>query len=448
MNKKNTYIIFIVLFFAAVAFIIIRSQYQKNKNELSYFELQQRKGPLALTAEWTNTRSMVHNLYKSIADNPNDIKSPLSLATIFINEARITGNYAYYDMAAMKQVDKVLALDSNNFQALTYKALIYLSQHHFAEGLNIAIRAQKINPYNSFIFGILVDANVEMGKYQEAVNSAEKMISIRPDLKSYSRVSYLREIHGDYPGAIQAMKLAVDAGIAGDESTEWSRVQLGHLYENIGMLDSAAYEYAQSLEYRKGFAQAIAGLGHVAFDQKNFTEAINYYRQADTLVKDYTFKENLAMLYKMTGKIKSSDSIFSLIVNDMSKDAIVAGNNDNIGHYVDRELAYAYLNVGENEKALKHALAEYNRRPDNIEVNETLAWVYYKNNEYDKAVKYMDVALRTNSKNPTLLCHAGLVYSKGQNKNKANQLLTEALKNNPGIEIELKVESQNVLKTI
>ena len=114
-------------------------------------------------------------------------------------------------------------MEPNNFEALTFKALIHLSQHHFTEGLEVAERAKKINPYNAFIHGILVDANVELGNYTAAVAAADKMISIRPDLRSYSRISYLREIHGDYKGAIEAMQLAVDAGVPGEEGTEWAR---------------------------------------------------------------------------------------------------------------------------------------------------------------------------------------------------------------------------------
>ncbi len=448
MNKKFAYFLLIALFSAGTAFIILRYKHKESKKEISYYEFQDRKGPLASEQEWINTRTMARTLHKSVADNPNDTKSALTLATLFIKEARITGNYSYYDMAAMNQVNNVLALDSNNFQALTYKALIFLSQHHFADGLAIATKAQKINPYNSFIYGILVDANVEMGMYDSAVINADKMVSLRPDLRSYSRISYLREIHGDYPGAIEAMKLAVEAGVPGDDGTEWTRIQLGHLYENSGKLDSAEYEYAQSLEYRKGFAPAIAGLGHIAFVKKDYQKAIHFYEQADTLAMDYTFKENLAELYKIIGNNKKSDSLSLLVINAMSNDAAAAGSNENIGHYTDRELAHAYLIVGENEKALEHALAEYNRRPENIDVNETLAWVYYKNNDFQKAITYLDVALKTNCKNPALLCHAGIIYSKGGNKVKAKQLLTEALKNNPGIDIELKTESEKVLKDL
>ena len=91
------------------------------------------------------------------------------------------------------------------------------------------------------------------------------MISIRPDIRSYSRVSYLREIHGDYPGAIEAMKLAVDAGLPGDEATEWARVHLGHLYEITGDLKNAEMHYLIALQKRPGYAYAIAGQGSICF---------------------------------------------------------------------------------------------------------------------------------------------------------------------------------------
>ena len=53
------------------------------------------------------------------------------------------------------------------------------------------------------------------GNYEEALKNADQMASIRPDLRSYSRVSYMREIHGDRDGAKQAMKMAGDAGAFG-----------------------------------------------------------------------------------------------------------------------------------------------------------------------------------------------------------------------------------------
>ena len=82
------------------------------------------------------------DLMKIVRTNPDDTKSRIALASLYIQEARVTGNYMYYDVAAMKYVNEVLEKDSLHFEALTFKALLYLSQHHFAEGLAIGRKSQ------------------------------------------------------------------------------------------------------------------------------------------------------------------------------------------------------------------------------------------------------------------------------------------------------------------
>jgi tetratricopeptide (TPR) repeat protein len=443
--KKNYIYTFVLIFFvAAIGLVILKYQ---NKEATSY-HLLDRKGVAAETKEWTITRDYASSLSAALKKSPSDTKSSLALAALFVQEARVTGNHVYYDKAAMKYVNDVLKTDSSNFEALTFKALIYLSQHHFADGLAIAQKAQQINPFNAFIYGLLVDANVEMGNYDSAVANSDRMISIRPDLKSYSRISYLREINGDYTGAIEAMKMAVDAGGPGDEATEWTRVQLGHLYENTGDLKSAEMHYTIAQDERPGYAYALAGLARIALATKDYPKAIAFYQKADSLVNDYSFKEEMVEAYKLCGQKEKADEIANNVIDGMSKDAQSGKNDENIGHYADRELAYAYLKVNNYDKALEHALLEYNRRPDNIDVNETLAWVYYCRGDYAKAVPYMKTALKTNSKNPTLLCHAGLIYAKAGDKATAKSNLQAALQSNPNIIETLKTESANTLKTL
>lgn len=448
MKNKLTYIILIVFFFGVSAFVVVRYNYHQTQLKYATYPMLERKGVVDSSAQWINTKKNVMNLINKISDNPADVKSQLALSTIYIQEARITGNYTYYDMAAMKQVNNVLLLDSNNFQALTYKAQLYLSQHHFADGLAIATKAQKINTYNAYIYGLLIDGNVEMGDYAAAVDNADKMVSVRPDLSSYSRISYLREIHGDYPGAIEAMKLAVEAGGSGDESTEWSRIQLARLYENTGDLKSAEMHYMIALEERPGFAYASAGLGHIAMANKDYPKAIAYYETAAASLNDYAVQEQLSQLYRLNGNTKKADELLQKLIDEMKSDEEKGASDESIGHYADRELAYAYLLKNDNENALKHALLEFNRRPMNIDVNETVAWVYYKMKDYNKALPYLQTALKTNSKNPILLCNAGLIYAAIGKKDLAKSALTEALKNNPNIDIDLKTESTNVLKSL
>lgn len=448
MKKNMLYLILIAFFIGAVSFVIIKFKKEDTARENTQYGLLQRNGSLAQMPEWEVNKLNATKLLNAINANPKDLKSQISLANLFIMEARTTGNYTYYDKAAMKNIDNVLKIDAQNFEALTLKSLLYLSQHHFADGLAMATKAQNINPYNAFVYGILVDGNVEMGNYDSAVANAEKMMSIRPDLRSYARASYLREIYGDYPGAIEAMKLAVDAGVAGEESTEWCRVQLGHLYENSGDNKNAEMNYTIALDNRKNYAYALAGMARIALSNKNYDKAINYLKQADSLVNDFSFKEELVDVYQLTGQKDKAAAISKTVIDEMNKNAASAASDENIGHYADRELAYAYLKINEVDKALDHALAEYNRRPENIDANETLAWVYYQKGAYAKAIPYMKVALKTNSKNPVLLCRAGLIYEKTGDKVKAKEYLEQAFKNNATLPELLKLHSEQALKEI
>ena len=448
MNKNRLYAALIILFIGAAGFVVLKFNKGETKKKAFVYQLLERKGTLKNSPEWATTKENAAKLSADIKANPAETKSKVALANLFIMEARATGNYQYYDMAAMKNVNEILAKEPGNFEALTLKSLLYLSQHHFADGLAMAETAAKINPYNAFLYGILVDGHVEMGNYDSAVINAEKMMSIRPDLRSYARASYLREIYGDYPGAIQAMEMAIDAGVPGDESTEWSRVQLGHLYENVGDLKTAGQQYTIALNVRPGYVQALAGMARLALATKDYDKAIDYYRQADALSSDFSFKEEMVDVYQLAGQNEKAETTAKMVIEEMNKNASAAANDESIGHYADKELAYAYLKVNNYDKALEHALAEYNRRPKNIDVNETLAWVYYQKGDYSKALPHIQIALQTNSKNPVLLCRAGLIYEKAGDKVKAKGYLEQALKNNAYLPEHLKRMSEQLLNKI
>lgn len=446
MSKKFTYGVMVFIFLGAIAFVILRHNRGLQNKVNAFYPLQERKGVIGSSAEWAATKTKAGNLIRIVRENPADIKSALALATVYVQESRITGDNMYYDKAALHYINKVLEQNPTDFEALTLKALVYLSQHHFADAITIAEQAQKVGPYNSFVYGLLVDGHVEMGNYKAAVENAEKMMSLRPDLRSYSRVAYLREIHGDNDGAKEAMQRAVKAGGGGDEATSWARVQLARLYENSGDLKYAEMHYLITLDQRPDYAYAIAGLGGLAEANNDYDKAIKLYEKADSLILNYSFKEKLASLYERKGQKTKAKALVAEVIKGLSEHAEMGEKEKDAGHYADRELAYAYILAKDYKEALRHALAEYRRRPNNIDVNETVAWVYYKRQEYSKALPYIEAALKTDCKNPTLLTRAGLIYAKNNQVEKARTLLQEALATNPFIDADLKQEGLALLQ--
>jgi tetratricopeptide (TPR) repeat protein len=371
--------------------------YISDQNPMDIPNLLERKGELATASEWEKTKEKVAELKAKLAAKPEDVKIRLQLATIFITEQRITGEHHYYYTAIEKILNGVLSIDPKNFEATVYKASLRMSQHQFADAKKIAEDAKNINPNNAYVYGILVDANVELGNYEEAVAMSDKMQALKPSLESYSRASYLREIYGDYKGAIEAMKLAVGAGLPGSEPQCWSRNVLGDLYMNTGKLEEAKSTFEDNLYLRPSYAPSMAALAKVETKMKNYTRALALLDSANAIMPQSSFEEQKADVYEAMGNTKKAMDTYSGVQKLLIIDAATPG------HSVSLELAKCFEKTNQWDSAKKYAILEYNIRPKNIDVNNELAWIAYSQGDYAKAKEYLKTALATGSKNPDLL---------------------------------------------
>ena len=149
--------------------------------------------------------------------------SLIALMSLFVVAAVIVGLRS----PAEDVIKRPPVVGPDNYNALKLRAKLQLTNHQFAEALETTRQAQTFRVDDHDVWGMITDALVETGDYAGAVKAAQRMIDLRPDSSSYSRVSYLRELHGDTEGAIQAMTLAVKAANPNDpEGLEWYRAQL------------------------------------------------------------------------------------------------------------------------------------------------------------------------------------------------------------------------------
>jgi len=380
-------------------------------------------------------KAMISSTYnkaiEALKKNPDDLQQYINLASVYISEGRLTGNNNYYSNAAMLVLNKVTGSNTGNkdivFQALSLKSAVLLNMHQFKAAMEAAQQGVGLNSYNSGIFGALVDANVELGNYDDAVKDCDKMISIRPDLRSYSRASYLRQIYGQNAGAIDAMKMAVAAGMPGSENTEWARTHLGDLYLNTGNIDSAYILYKSSLVFLPKYPYALIGLARVEEAKKNYDAAIAYTDTAIQVVSEAAFVSFLGDLYELKGDVAKAKEVRNDVVDlleqgqkDESSDALVK-------HNVSREMAMAYMNAGNLDKALQYAQTDINMRPENIDANDLIAWVYYLKGDFANAKIHADKMLATKTQNANTLYKAGLIYAAAGDTGKGNALMQNAV---------------------
>ena len=407
--------------------------------------LKERHGPISTTSEWINTKAAIQGLQRKLRDKPNDLQSKLFLALAYMQEARITGEHPYYYPAALDLVQDILDREPANpilmYEATVAKATIQLSLHQFEKALKTGQEAIKINDRGAAVYGVLCDANVELGNYEEAIKMADRMGSLRPDLKSYSRISYLREIHGDMPGAIEAMSMAAQAGFPGLEQTAWVQVTLGSLYEKIGDLQKADAVYRTALAEYPNYAFALSGLGRLAVKNNDPKTAMQFFNQAATVLPEFSFQEELVRLYQQQGNKRKADQTMQELLAGLEEDQAA-------GHVVDLELANIYMELAQDyNKALQYAQKEYKKRPANIDVCKAMAAIYYKKQNYSKAAYFLQRATRTQNQDAALLCLNGLINYRLGKQAEGENLIRKSLAINPFQTTALSAEGKSLLST-
>jgi tetratricopeptide (TPR) repeat protein len=391
--------------------------------------------PVELSAE-----SMVARLRDDLRRNPENTYAYAQLGLALLQRMRETADASLYAQAEMAFAE-ALERDPRQLDALIGQGILALARHDFDGALRWAEQARALNPYRAQILGIMVDAQIELGRYDEAVAAAQAMVDLRPDLTSYSRVSYLRELHGDTAGAIEAMQAAVDAGMPATEGWLWVQTQLGHLYFNSGDWRKAEETYREALRFRSDYAYAAAGLARVQAARGNYADAIEGYQTVAARLPLPEFVIPLGELYQLTGQEAEAARQYELV-------RAIQKLNASAGVDVDLELAlFDVDHGGDPAQALERARAAYARRPS-LHAADVLAWALYKAGEYHEAQLFAQEALRLGTQDALMLFHAGMIAHRLGHPDQARDYLERALTINPSFSLLYADEARRTLEAL
>jgi pentatricopeptide repeat protein len=371
---------------------------------------------------WPKMHQAIRTLEGDVRRGDANEATYKKLGYTYIQAARKTGDGSYEDEAE-DAFEEVLDENPESFEAMNGMGMIYLRRHQFHEALEWGRRSLKINPDRARTYGILVDAYVELGQYDQAVETAQKMVNMRPDLTSYSRVSYLRELMGDRDGAIEAMQRAVSAGSGSQEHTGWCRVYLGRLHFQQGNLERAERQYQIALRQLPGYGHALGSLARLRMAQGQVEEAVDLYEETVAVFPIGEYIIALGKAYEAAGRQQKAETQFERAIDMLEAER--AGGMD-----IDEELALLLLERDRNpEHALELAKGAYERRPT-VKNADIFAWAQYKNGQTARAYQTAKKALRLGTKEARFHYHAGVIAQKLGRRDAARKHLQRALDSN------------------
>ena len=298
-------------------------------------------------------------------------------------QARVTGNPALSPRAE-EALERALRLEPRNAAALRGLSALAASRHRFRESLTFARRARALEPDVAVVYGLIGDANLELGRYTEAFAAFDRMAALRPSANVYARVSYARELTGDLPGALEAMELAIDSAGVG-EPADWTRTLTGNLLLTLGRTGEATVRFREALVFLPGYAGALSGLADIRAANGDLEGAAVLYARAASAAPVPEFAASLGDVLARLGREAGAERAWKRA--DELERLFAANGGRNL-----LETAEFDLNHDRNfESALDRARRGRAERPS-VEGDHVLAWALYKN---DRCAEARVVSLRS-----------------------------------------------------
>ena len=345
----------------------------------------------------------VTQLERAVAGDPADLSSLQALGAAYVDRAAETGDPSFYALAE-RALQRAETLSPGDPETLLARGSLALSLHEFDEALRLGELARAQRPDSAAVLGVVVDAQVELGRYDDAATTLQAMLDRRPGLPALARASYLRELNGDLRGAVTAMQQARAAGSTTSYDVALVESLLGDLMLERGEVDAAGRSYDDAARTSPDLVAARLGQARVRAAQGDVAGAVTALDELATRRPTVDGLTLLAELQRLGGDTAAADETAQLVRS-------VAALQEASGQVVDLEMALFEADQGDAATALRLARAAHAARPDNVFVNDALAWALLRSGDAAAAVPHVEQALRLGSADPLLRYHAAEVFA-------------------------------------
>jgi tetratricopeptide (TPR) repeat protein len=322
-----------------------------------------------------------------------------SLGDAYVQKARETGDPSYYSRAE-RSLGLALRRDARNLDAVLGAGTLAGLRHDFREQLRLGLEARRLAPALSASLPVIADAQIELGRYEAAERTLQRMLNDKPNLTSYARVSYYRELNGDLDGALQSMRLAVSAGAAASENVAYLQTLIGDLELQRNRPAAARTAYRAALARLPGYAPAGAGLARV-------DNAAGQLGAAARRLRD------------VAQRLPLTSHLILLADTDAARGAKVAAARDldvvraqqqllrAAGTRPDAELVSFEAGYGDPRTAVRLGRRLWADAPS-VRSADALGWALTRAGRPDEGLAWSRRALRLGTREPLYHLHAGL----------------------------------------
>lgn len=349
----------------------------------------------------------------------------------FVRKARAKSDANLYRNAEACAA-KALELDPEHLGAQRLSGLVLLNDHQFERARDLALRMLARKREDALSWGTLSDAYLELGDLPAAIDAAQRMFDIKPNLPSYGRAAHLRWLQGDTAVAKRLYQLAIASGVGqkDPEPRAWMIAQAAWVFWHEGDYRGADAGFDLALRTLPEYAPALEGKGRVSLANRDYAAAIGWLERAQRAKPSVEVSAALGDAYALSGATEQAAAVYARIERE--------------GRHDPRSVAlFLATHDRQPSAALELARTEYQQRKD-LYTKDVLALALYRNGRFAEADQLARQALASGTRDARLLYHAGLIRSaasrEAAGKAEGQALMAEALHMNPGFDLILSGE--------
>jgi tetratricopeptide (TPR) repeat protein len=327
----------------------------------------------------------------------------VSLGQTYLQKARDNGDPGNYDRAE-RSFEAALRRDGRNVEALLGAGTLAGLRHDFEEQLRLGLEARRLVPELVSPYPVIADAQIELGRYGAAERTLQRMLDVKPNLTSYSRVSYYRELHGDLDGAVEALRLAASAGAGAPENLAYVQVLLGDLELQRGRTGAARLAYTAALRSLPGYPAGLVGLARADAASGDLGRAAARLRRA---AERLPLIGTLTLLAQVERELDRPDAAAAALEGARAQQQLYAA----AATEPDAESVLFEADYGNPQRAVVLGRRVRERAPS-IRSADALGWAYVRSGDPEAGVAWARRALRTGSRDPLFNLHAAVALDR------------------------------------
>ena len=249
------------------------------------------------------------------------------------------------------------------------------------------------------------------------------MVDRKPNLDSYARVAYLRELRGDLTGASEALALATSAGGEGPENVAFVQSLLGNLELAQRRPDQARRAFRTALSKVPGYAPAQAGLARVDIATDRHDQAITRLRALVARDPKQEYVVLLGELQLAAGHTQAARRILAKVPDELKR-------LESAGENTETEKALFEADHGDATRAVTAGRAAWANAPS-VRSADALGWALTRAGNPRRGLTYARQAVRLGTRDPSFLFHAGMTAKAAGQDTEARRWLRKTLSGNP-----------------